>query len=100
MVEGFCLVNQGTESVLKNHELNKEDIGVTDESISDWIRGLQDTFSSSSSCIEKTTLQTNVELGGGGYPFDFSVSQSTNPWDCRHNSLDSQFQIAKKKMES
>ena len=33
---------------LKNHQLNKAEIGVTDESISDWISGLQDTFSSSS----------------------------------------------------
>ena len=31
---------------LKNHELNKAEIGVTDESILDWISGLQDTFSS------------------------------------------------------
>ena len=31
---------------LKNHQLNKAEIGVTDESISDWICGLQDTFSS------------------------------------------------------
>ena len=31
---------------LKNHQLNKAEIGVTDESISDWISGLQDTFSS------------------------------------------------------
>ena len=32
---------------LKNHQLNKSEIGVTYESISDWISGLQDTFSSS-----------------------------------------------------
>ena len=31
----------------KNHKLNKAEIGMTDESISDWISGLQDTFSSS-----------------------------------------------------
>ena len=31
---------------LKNHQLNKAEIGVTDESISDWISGSQDTFSS------------------------------------------------------
>ena len=31
---------------LKNHQLNKVEIDVTDESISDWIGGLQDTFSS------------------------------------------------------
>ena len=31
---------------LKNHQLNKVEFGVTDESISDWISGLQDTFSS------------------------------------------------------
>ena len=31
---------------LKNHQLKKAEIGVTDESISDWIGGLQDTFSS------------------------------------------------------
>ena len=31
---------------LKNHQLNKAEIGMTDESISDWISGLQDTFSS------------------------------------------------------
>ena len=31
---------------LKNHQLNKAEIGVTDESISDWISGLQDIFSS------------------------------------------------------
>ena len=31
---------------LENHQLNKAEIGVTDESISDWIIGSQDTFSS------------------------------------------------------
>ena len=31
---------------LKNHQLNKAEIGVTDESILDWISGSQDTFSS------------------------------------------------------
>ena len=31
---------------LKNHQLNKAEIGVTNESISDWISGLQDTFTS------------------------------------------------------
>ena len=31
---------------LKNHQLNKAEIGVTDESISDWISGFQVTFSS------------------------------------------------------
>ena len=31
---------------LKNHQLNKAEIGLTDESFSDWISGLQDTFSS------------------------------------------------------
>ena len=31
---------------LKNHQLNKAEIGATDETISDWISGLQDTFSS------------------------------------------------------
>ena len=31
---------------LKNHQLNKAEIGATDESISDWISVLQDTFSS------------------------------------------------------
>ena len=31
---------------LKNHQLNLAEIGVTDESISDWISGLQDTFTS------------------------------------------------------
>ena len=31
---------------LINHQLNKTGIGVTDETISDWISGLQDTFSS------------------------------------------------------
>ena len=31
---------------LKNHQLNKAEIGVTDESISNWISGLQDTFPS------------------------------------------------------
>ena len=36
------LVNQ----FLKNHQLNKAEIGMTDESISDWISGSQDTSSS------------------------------------------------------
>ena len=31
---------------LKNHQLNKAEIGVTDESILNWINGSQDTFSS------------------------------------------------------
>ena len=31
---------------LKNHQLNNAEIGVTDESMSDWFSGLQDTFSS------------------------------------------------------
>ena len=31
---------------LENLQLNKAEIGVTDESISDWISGLQDTLSS------------------------------------------------------
>ena len=31
---------------LKNHQLNKAEIGMTNESILDWISGLQDTFSS------------------------------------------------------
>ena len=31
---------------LKNHQLSKAEIGVTDESISDRISGLQNTFSS------------------------------------------------------
>ena len=39
-------LNQGNQ-FLKNRQLNKAEIGVTDESISDWmtISGLQDTFS-------------------------------------------------------
>ena len=36
---------------VKNHQLNKAEIGVTDESISDWISGSQDTFSSTFSAL-------------------------------------------------
>ena len=38
---------------LKNHQLNKAEIGVTDESISDWISGSQDTFSSTALKIHR-----------------------------------------------
>ena len=42
---------------LKNHQLNKAEIGVTDESISDWISGLQDTFSSTQNFVKQPHLQ-------------------------------------------
>ena len=42
---------------LKNHQLNKAEIVVTDESISDWISGSQDTFSSMQYIIQQNLIQ-------------------------------------------
>ena len=47
---------------LKNHQLNKAEIGVTDESISDWISVLQDTFSSINFWISKRLSHKSSEI--------------------------------------
>ena len=49
---------------LENHQLNKAEIGVTEESISDWICGSQDTLSSSKKkvfTLQTLNLQDNVK---------------------------------------
>ena len=51
----FCLVNQ----FIKNHQLNKAEIGATDESISVWISGSQYTFFSTYSSLHFSTLLLN-----------------------------------------
>ena len=43
VIEGLLSCEPGNQ-FLKNHQLNKAEIGVTDESISDWISVLQDTY--------------------------------------------------------
>ena len=46
---------------LKNHQLNKAEICVTDESISDWISGSQDTFSSIHLYLAGSSLRFNFQ---------------------------------------
>ena len=61
---GFVLwTRELMNQFVKNHQLNKAEIGVTDESISDWISGSQDTFSSinSKQCIK---IKCNLIIEG------------------------------------
>ena len=61
---------------LMNHQLHRAETGVTDESISDWISGLQDTFSSTQNFVKQPHLQRSKSPDKSfiyfGTPFRFN----------------------------
>ena len=59
---------------LKNHQLNKAEIVVTDESISDWTSGSQDTFSS----IQKVFLDCRRFHKWGSMHFGLAFKTNGN----------------------
>ena len=52
--------NLDMNQFIKIHQLNKAEIGVTDESILDWISGSQDTFSSIKEKLDDSKEGTKI----------------------------------------